>query len=63
MSSNGLDTATVLKILLGLVAAVIAFVVLGSLLRFLGRLIWLGVGLLVLAVLTLLAIRLVRDLL
>ena len=63
MSSNGLETATVLKILLGLVAAVMAFVVLSSLLRFLGKLIWLGVGLLVLAVLALLAFRLARDLL
>lgn len=63
MASTGIDTGTVLKILLAILAAVVAFVLLGELLSFLGRIVWFLVGILVLAVLALLAVKLLRDLL
>ena len=63
MDPSGYDTGTVLKVLGALVALIIAFVVLGSVIRFIGRLIWFGVGVLVLVVLVLLAIRLLKGVL
>jgi hypothetical protein len=63
MASTGIDTGTVLKILLAILAAVVAFVLLGKLLSFLGQIVWFLAGLLVLAVLALLAVKLLRDLL
>ncbi|AOW81213.1 hypothetical protein HTSR_2053 [Halodesulfurarchaeum formicicum] len=63
MNQSGLDTMTVLKVLLAVAAFVVGFVVLGAFVRVLGRLIWLSVGLLVFAVLGLVALRLLRDLL
>ncbi|MGM0371267.1 MAG: hypothetical protein ACQEQJ_02030 [Halobacteriota archaeon] len=63
MNQSGLDAMTVLKVLLAVAAVVVGFVVLGAFVRVLGRLIWFSVGVLVLAVLALLALRLLRDLL
>ena len=61
--SSGIDTGTVLKVLLAVRAAVVAFVLLGELLAFLGRIVWFLVGLLVVVVLALLAFKLLQDLL
>ncbi|MDR5656168.1 hypothetical protein RH831_03105 [Halodesulfurarchaeum sp. HSR-GB] len=63
MNQSGLDAMTVLKVLLAVAAIVVGFVILGAFVRILGRLIWFSVGVLVLAVLALLALRLLRDLL
>ncbi|MDZ7849897.1 MAG: hypothetical protein U5K70_03475 [Halodesulfurarchaeum sp.] len=63
MNADGIDTWTVLKVLLAVVALVIGFVVLGSVIRFVGRLIWMGVGVLVLVVLVLVALKLLEDVL
>ncbi|MFB6086235.1 MAG: hypothetical protein ABEJ84_05450 [Halodesulfurarchaeum sp.] len=63
MAGNGIETSTVVKVLLAVAAAVIAFVIFGSILRIVGRLIWLLAGLMVLVVLVLLALRLLGDLL
>lgn len=63
MNGDGIDTTTVLKVLLAVAAFVIGFILFGSLIRFLGQLIWLFVGVLVFLVLALLALRLLKDIL